>query len=275
MNSLGESSCKVKIFGERNTGTNLISQLMQDNIDCEVCPGTAKEIVNYFRFKAALASRVGIFLGKKRLISRELYIDKCFERQNPLGSWKHCATSFDDVSNFEGAKVIFAIRSPASWLLALYQRPHNRVSNHLCESFSQFLMDEVECTRKHRLNRVRVSPVDLWNLKSKSYLRLMEQLKRAGIPYAVVNFENLVTNQVDAMGEAFDVLNVACKGRFRPVVSSTKDTKKSYEWYKEYYGKRLWLSDIDRDSARIIRSEIDWSIANKFGYSSELEMPLV
>jgi hypothetical protein len=269
-----EASYVVKVFGERNTGTNLITQLIKNNVNCVMCAGTAKEFVSFFRFKSTAASRIGVLFGNDRFISRELYIDKCFDRQGPLNSWKHSATVFHSADGFKNTKIVFAIRSPASWLLALHQRPHNRTTNNRAKCFSDFLSAESECTGKHRLKQRMIKPTQLWNAKAASYLDFMELLDNAGIQYAIVKFEDLVTDQVDAMSKMFNVLDIDLDREFQPIKSSTKDSKKNYDWYKKYYGRREWLNELDELASELICEEIDWAVAERFGYFSNLEMPI-
>ena len=64
----------VKIFGERNTGTNALLQLLKLNSESEFHPGTMSELDYYAAKKTAVLQSLGLKPEK-----REKMTDKVFE----------------------------------------------------------------------------------------------------------------------------------------------------------------------------------------------------
>jgi hypothetical protein len=50
------------------------------------------------------------------------------------------------------------------------------------------------------------------------------------------------------------------------ITQSTKEKSKTFRYYREYYGKNQWLSEIDAASRARMESSIDWNLAAQFGY---------
>lgn len=103
----------IKIFGERNTGTNYLSNILQLNLRVKLLPSSAREIPLFFKF--------------------EWYKNLFFlitEKQN-LG-WKHAKPNkeilISRLSQNSKLVVLFLVKNPYSFLLSLHQRPYHNAS---------------------------------------------------------------------------------------------------------------------------------------------------
>lgn len=115
-----EGRASIKIFGERNSATTALKQLIERNSSSRVLPSVAEELDPQFRFRMRLLT--GLPMGSRL---GERYIDGVFRGEQPRFAWKHAATAFDDASSLSDCAVVFAVRHPASWLLALHRRPYH------------------------------------------------------------------------------------------------------------------------------------------------------
>ena len=108
-------------------------------------------------------------------------------------------------------------------------------------------------------------PAELWNTKVRSYAAFAKQLFQGGIPCCWVLFEDFVRDQA----RVFETLrNLLWKPAVAVcvVTKSTKEGSKSFRYYRNYYGMRRWLAEIDEASRIRMDESVDWSLAAQFGY---------
>jgi hypothetical protein len=254
---------EVKIFGERNTGTNALRALIQGNSATRVCPSTAKELTLNFRL-VSRALRIAVPKSQRRRIMNR-YIDHVFANAPPRTAWKHTATNFDDITSLDGCPVIFTTRHPASWLLGLHRHPYHAF-RHVDHDFAAFLDTPWRLVGRDNLGRRALTPCELFNLKARSHLSLMERLSRKNMPWQVVRFEQFVISQRSAFSSLRGIL--AAPAQYPAIVErSTKEKGKDYKFYQEYYGEERWRDEITDSCAEIIRRSIDWDIVRDYGYS--------
>ena len=185
----------VKIFGERNTATNALRALIETNSASRALPGVSSEIdpavVERLRaLRQAFAAKDPV----QFLQAREHEIDRVFAGQPPSHTWKHCATRFGAVESLSDALVVFCVRNPLSWLLALYRNPYHLQTTQP-GSFEQFLEAEWTLTQRDNLPCAALLPHQLYEEKLQSYAVCMRQLEAAGIPCRVLRFEDIVLQQ--------------------------------------------------------------------------------
>src|SRR4051794_36912394 len=96
----------VKIFGERNTGTNVLSAYIEKNSSSVLCGGTFQ----------ALSSVTLHQLQHLPAEKREQLIDDFFAQVSPSLQWKHAATNFteEELEDFQDRLIIITIRNPVS-----------------------------------------------------------------------------------------------------------------------------------------------------------------
>jgi hypothetical protein len=249
----------VKIFGERNTATNALKKLVERNSGSRVLPSVASELERRGPRRVRMISKLPFGPAL-----REIYIDRVFRSRAPRLSWKHCATTFSDVSEFRDCLVLLTTRHPASWLLALHRRPyHHREA--VPERFEEFLTTEWRPTKRDNLKLRSLTPIEMWNVKSRSHVAFASALSSAGIAWRWVAFERFVCDQASVFEDLRSVL-VEPAAAVSPVTESTKDRTKDYLYYRDYYGQCRWLTEIDPVSRQLIDGAVDWDIASGFGY---------
>lgn len=247
---------RVKIFGERNTGTNALSRIIEANSEARCLPATSGELKPLF-------GRIGNteWLPGKRM--RERLLDSIFDGQGPLCAWKHCATSFPDAAPFDGLLVLFTMRHPGSWLVSLFKRPYQRLRRRPA-TLAEFLNSKWETVGRERLGRASFRPLELLQAKLDSYVGFADKLTDRGIAHRFLRFEDIVLNQAGLYSTIAPELENA-RADFHELESSTKDRSKTLDDYRDYYGNERWRKALTGLEASI-DAQIDWSKFARFGY---------
>jgi hypothetical protein len=259
----------VKIFGERNCGTNALGYLIRANSSSPILPSSEFEI------DPAMAARAWV-MGPR---DREQIIDRIYASVPEILSWKHCATNFSNARIFGGAVVLVCVRHPASWLVGLYKNPYHTLGGKPA-TIEEFIRQEWETVERERLGGRSFRPLQLYNLKLASHLAFAEDLRNAGIAATVVRHEDLLFRPKEVFRSIGTNLADVRK-RFRPRLTSTKRRAQPGDICREqpstrmgkpvfllrrYYAKELWRRPL-RGLEGIVNAEVDWDVAHEFGYS--------
>lgn len=247
---------KVKIFGERNTGTHALADLIESNSASRCLPSVAKDVEP--DSARSIASR---FIGNRR---REARIDAIFARHGPLMSWKHRATNFADASAFAGVLVLFTVRHPASWLLSLWKHPYHAL-DRLPRDIGAFIDFQWRTVERDALGRATFNPLELYQAKMNAAQAFADRLEAADIGHRFVRFEDLVLRQEAVFRDIAPGL-VDPSPRFSAVRKSTKDPRKDLDYYARYYGEEQWRAEL-AGLENHINEQVDWSALKPFGYS--------
>lgn len=266
---------RVKVFGERNTGTNVLSQLVEANSSSKCLPGTEPEIDPRGWQRAQAPWIIGTRM-------KEWCFDRIFAGQDPLHAWKHCATNFEDVGIFAGVLVLITVRHPASWLISLFRNPYQCL-RPVPPTLAEFLDFPWETNRRERLRRRVFTPLELYEAKIDSYRNFTDRLAELGVEHRYVRFEDLVVEQERTFGTIADGLLMP-RQDFQPVQSSTKDkglfrkaaqrqalasdthASRDLDYYRRYYGEERWRERLVGLEQEINR-RVDWSRLQAFGYA--------
>lgn len=249
----------VKIFGERNTGTNALLQLLKNNSESEFHPGTMAELSCFTARKMTVLQSLGLRSEKK-----EQMIDKVFEGRPLLQRWKHSATNvtLEELQPIGDTAFIFTVRSPLSWLVGLYKRPYHMLVEKP-QSLSSFASTNWVPVKRENLALSFYRPLDLLEEKWRSYVNLMELLEIKGIKYKVIKFEDFVVNQNDVFESLKGLVHVPA-ANFKELRQSTKEKNKDSKYYATYYGNEVWKNEypeIDR-----VRNTVSGELCSVFGY---------
>lgn len=160
---------RIKVFGERGTGTNFITQMIHANFQVDVlmqpsvsdAPGAAKLKVPGLRPK------------RPKEIQQYIEDHQHFHGLRTFGGWKHACLTDRLIDTLPGADTtlfICVVRHPALWAKSFHREP-----------FATFLEPDPDLTtflRHPWVTRFRDevpelildSPALLWRLKNQSYL---------------------------------------------------------------------------------------------------------
>ena len=240
----------LKLYGERNTGTNYLERLAVLNLEARVLPGSAPPWLRRL-----------LGQGEKW---RDVYFRLTWSRN--LG-WKHAvAPPSEALEAREGSAGRLAVmtltKNPYSWLLSLHRRPYHRQGTE--PTFEAFLEAPWQPVGRERYAGVFAHPVALWNVKNASYLAL------AGgeTPCANLKYEDLLADPEATVRKAAAACDLAVHdGPFRNVTSSTKpEDEWDFQSYQDYYLQERWMGKLTTRSVDFINDYLDPVLMTAFGY---------
>lgn len=243
----------IKLYGERNTGTNYVSALIALNVAARQVPGVIPDGVR--RVHQTLPGREWV---------RDLYF-ACTGWHN-LG-WKHgLARTPKQLARASrrrrGALAFVTItKNPYAWLISLHRRPYH--PTHLGDlDFEAFLTTPWRTVGRDNMHRVTLgSPVELWNAKNRSYLALA--------PASTLNttYETTIHDPqafIANVVEKFGTRRVTTSFRNHEV--STKDHTKDFGFYRDYYLNERWKDQLTDAAIAAINRRLDHDLVSRFGY---------
>jgi len=156
---------QIKVYGERNTNTNYLEQLLRLNLDVVQLPGVVPRYVKTIQ---------KVLPGKEWL--RDWYFSVTQHRN--LG-WKHsCVQSVSEPGRFDilSRDICFVsiTKNPYSWLMSLYRKPYSHQYGGEKPDFETFLATPWKTVARDNCESVLANPVELWNIKNASYLQLTD-----------------------------------------------------------------------------------------------------
>jgi len=241
----------IKLYGERNTNTNYISELIRLNLNVREVAGVAPQ-------KILQLQKV---LGGNEQIS-DLYFYITYK--NNLG-WKHTcvkpASTLKKYKKFNSNLYFLTItKNPYSWLLSLHRNPYHQ-HNRKTVDFETFLITPWKTVGRDNIRKLLLNPIELWNIKNASYLRLDE-----------LNSLNITTEQIfrdpvaviDQISTRFSINKAS--NQFINYEQSTKDESKDFNYYRRYYLQEKWRDLISKDAISIIGETVDKNLMSRFGY---------
>jgi hypothetical protein len=158
----------IKVFGERNCGTNFVNRLIEKNTDL---------IVLKHHPIPHIKKQISKLPKPLRIIAKEKLIDIQREKEfDDTYGWKHAAVNIKKIScssKYEKTLFVFVSKNPFSFLFSLYNRPYNHVFKDW-KNISDFLRTPWLCNLRDGLDfPLLASPIDLWNFKNLSYINFV------------------------------------------------------------------------------------------------------
>jgi hypothetical protein len=255
---------RIKIYGQRNSGTNYLEKLIRKNLKVEIIPGSSPDwtsiIANYF----VHASR---FLGRERAWHVDLDIVWFWVTERENMGWKHRIVEPNKINDKNAGNILFLTitKNPYAWLISAFRRPYGIVNPKKVRSIKEFVDHEVENIRHHEagwgISSLR-SPVDLWNIKQKKYLGLGHNFECVNLRYE--DLLQKTKNEINNIGIKLD--NKIKNDEFRNVRNSTKGDDKDINFYKNYYLGDGWMRDISPEAVKLINERLDKDVAGQFAY---------
>ena len=248
----------VKVFGERNTGTNAFAKLIRRNSTTDVLPTQIGELPGITPLIGRALSR----FASGRM--REAITDQVFARASVVNKWKHRATYFTEAELDQLAHIptFIMLRHPASWLVGLRRRPYHALQS-TPKDLAEFLQRDWQTVGREGLERNSFTPTGLYNEKLRSYLWYEAQIHKRGGIVEFVRFEDFVIDQLAVFNQiSIHLANPDPKPRI--IASSTKKSGQNADDYARYYRDQVWAGQIDEKAQNIIKSRIDWESVSRF-----------
>ena len=267
----------IKVFGERNTGTNYLLKLIDLNLDARLLPSIAPKYVTTMQ--------------KWLPGQNECFVDVFFKftcAQN-LG-WKHSLVDqidlYQKIKKKSGAKihVITLTKNPYTWLLSLYKRPHHyrhkfnffkhplawfmslykSPSNYTIKqgTFEEFLRSPWLTVGRENSPKEIENPMILWNIKNASYIQINE--KKSGIN---LRYEDLLLDPEKVLEDIRNVFGLEKNlQKFINLEWSTKGDKTVFTDYQKYYLEEKWKQKLSEEAINIINKYLDDKLLSYYQY---------
>lgn len=281
----------IKIYGERNTGTNYLMQLLRNhlNILAEFKEGFIIPSV----FSPIDASRLEKLGWKHRLASAEFLENQQVSREeiliitltkNPY-SWllslnkrsyaaihlrtkvKRCVrelspSGFVRRSKLEWRFIHFIKRFGRSGQLFLSRYP--RWCEYEKLAFSDFIRAKWFSRFDEGKDEGYKNAVTLWNEKNRAYLELAKHYKVKLLTYEelLISPELVIEKIIEDLG--------GTKPLFKNVYLAAKEEDKQtkdYDYYRDYYLQEHWREKLKPQDIKWINAYLDKDVMKAFGYS--------
>jgi hypothetical protein len=229
-----------------------MSELLRLNLKVQEVPGTVPSKI----------MRLQKFLPGSELV-RDLYFQLTYGKN--LG-WKHTyVKSSEELNKYNivdsGLFFISITKNPYSWLLSLYRKPYHQLLTK-SKSFEDFLQREWKTVYRDNVGRSLNNPVELWNLKNKSYLNLDGE-KALHITTEKI-FED-PSGVIDSISYSFSIEKKS--EEFINYNRSTKDKSKDSSFYRDYYLSEKWRRHLSDEAIAFINENVDKTLMAHYGYS--------
>lgn len=240
---------RIKIYGERNSGTNYLQQLLARNLEAVQLRGTTPDLVD------------APFLGAEWV--RDLYFRLSFPRN--LG-WKHTLVpgpeGFRGTVADDGVLFVCLTKNPYSWLLSLHRTPHHAKRRY--PDLEEFLTHPWPTLGRERSPGEYASPMALWNAKTASYVRLADDRGAE-----LLGYEELVADPLGLLERLRE--RHGLKPRRQPFENVRRSTRreagdKDFDFYRDYYLEERWRARLTPELLEIMNAELDGALMARLGY---------
>lgn len=241
---------KVKVYGERNCGTNYLIKLLHQNFHCNLIRGVVPKVAKW----------------KSSEDSKDEFFNSHF--QDTLG-WKHGRIQLSKLLPIiEQGDVYFITisKNPFAFLWSLYQRPYHMIGEKPVD-FKSFLTSPWYLRKRDNIDKSYCeNPIELWNLKNKSYLELKEKYDCNSVQ---IRYESLLLNSLDVLSKITSKLGLEKKRNdFSNIENSTKDSTLQFSDYQSYYLKKEYLNNYSEDDYNFVLKYLDKDILSGIGYTN-------
>jgi len=245
----------IKIYGERNSGTNYFEKLVEKNLEIQ--------ILRYYP-----GQRVGKYLKYEFMSGLFFELNK----KKYLG-WKHGKPKIREINKFESSPltIITITKNPYTFLLSLYKRPYHYRGKKV-NNFKDFLTSEWQTILRENCGLKKYSsPIDLWNEKNRAFLNLKQRVNKKVIN---LRYEDVIKDTEETILKLAKISDAPLKhnGQFRNVIDSTKGDNLVYSEYRDYYLNEKWKDKLLDEEISLINDKLDIEVVKAFNY--ELILPI-
>jgi hypothetical protein len=242
----------IKIYGERNSGTNYLEKLIERNIDARLLRGTVPQRIVRLRDQKPGDELV-----------RDLYFRLTYPHN--LG-WKHALVEPPERLARRAAfrrpvAIVTMTKNPYAWALSMYRRPYHGTSQG--RTLEDFLRSAWPTVGRENGPPAFKSPIDMWNQKNASYL-----IPSSRLPVLNLCYNDLLSDPQRVIDRIRETFSLRTRGGFVNIDESTKGESKRYADYRAYYLGEHWRDGLGREAIRIINERLDARVAGRFGFST-------
>ena len=252
----------LKIFGERNTGTRALSEMVAH------LPGVRRRlglppVMSDREAEVAAVIDAGL-TGAWRRHYRNALMDGV-EACSADDLWKHAVPRLTPGMVGAGVATLCMVRNPYSWVLSLWKRPYHRVGPKT-QCFETFLSLPWMTQRREGAPAVLASPIDLWSLKTGAVQSYQVAAFVNGLGCQVLRFEDFVQDARGVLEPALRAMGLPTEG-LRDVTGNTKTGGLPVDRLRQRYAREEWRAELTPSAVKLINARLDWDVASAFGYA--------
>jgi len=256
----------IKVFGERNTGTRVLLRMLEQQAHVLTYPVDAIDGPDIFHSPKYDPLREQIaksFDGPWHRLYRDVIRDMETIGNCPTRGWKHAAAVWNEAYNVQQAHVVFCVRNPYSWLLSLMKHSYHIVGPRPA-TVEEFVVRPWLTLEREEMERLVISPMELWNIKLRSYESFSAQAVQ--IPPQVIRLEDFVADAEGVVRGVLDGFGIPVSRMQKLAVSTKKDARTAAE-ISAYYAREGWRENLTSGVVETLNSQIDWEIAARHEYT--------
>ncbi|MCT4555900.1 MAG: hypothetical protein N4A53_14525 [Pelagimonas sp.] len=252
----------IKIYGERNTGTNYITRLLERNYDLRLLPG---DVPRPFWNKRAIGLLRRIHRPWGLIVNNRTADAWFLNNFNGSLGWKHSLPPVDRIAQIAGPDlgIVGLTKNPYSWLLSMYRRPYQNFAP--AESFEAFVTAPYPTVPRELMTEQGLTPVQLWCAKARGYLALQKALPQQ---VAVLRYEDFLADEDAVLSRLETDWSLAPKGARQQVSESAKGDKQGYSDYQRYYLEEEWRAKLSDEAVQAITAQLDPDVMAAIGYKA-------
>ncbi|MEP2782079.1 MAG: hypothetical protein ABJO67_19940 [Pseudoruegeria sp.] len=167
---MDQDTIKIKVLGERATGINFLSGLLQDDFSVTLYPNISDPSKIQ---KELLPGRISIGWSSRR--ARRILDENHATSFATNGGWKHAAIGPDFIQQFietQPLVVVCMVRRPVSWATSTHKKPIHGIGR-VPRRFEDFLSAPRVCAARDVLpSRIAGSPIAMYPNKVENYASL-------------------------------------------------------------------------------------------------------
>lgn len=251
---LGGKAPFAKVFGERNTGTNLLEQLLVQNFQTLPLVPRAETAQFFAEARNAFGA-----VREYAEAPRDLLHQHTFDT---LYGWKHARPVPELMARtprYEHSRFLCIYKHPAFWLKSLHARPYNEFHGKVPSDFATFLAEPFTVSERDMVPyEFSGTPLELYQEKLRGYLELKRQTREATliVPYEKMlqhqdQFLRVLSDHFKPLGRHLKFLKKAAKQ-----LDAGKRGLKTTDYMKKYAVQNRF-EGFDEKARAIYDSQID------------------
>ena len=144
----------------------------------------------------------------------------------------------------------------------MYRRPYHQTYK-TPPTLEEFLQLPWSTLGRENLSGAVSNPIDLWNIKNRSYLSLPQDCT------IHLNTESTFVNAAGVINQIAEKFGIAkIQAEFIDFERSTKKrTDRDGDYYRDYYLNERWRSELSEESIELINASLDPSLVAHYGYA--------
>jgi hypothetical protein len=254
----------IKLFGERNSGTRAVKQVLRNANDVSVLPDTSNRDTRLSTWHQLRDAVDYSYQGNWRKLYKDALLDTNGQNTNPVEAWTHAAPNWNMAFLKNQIDVIFMIRNPYSWALSTACKPY-QLKGPKTASFTQFITRPWLTELRDNVSVVLPSVIDLWTTKLTAYCDFTQIAAQFGMTPQFVPFEVFAKAPEQAISGALHAFGIPATGLMLSD-NHSDHVEGSIDNTHRYYTDELWKKRLTRIAVGLINDRLDWDLAEHFGY---------